>query len=265
MKRIMISLFALVLIAGCRCQFLGGTRDVTHYVNPLIGGAATGHTFPGACAPFGMVQASPDTGNANWMYCSGYVFNDEKIRGFSQTHLNGTGCADLGDIQIQPFTGDAARTNLYSSYKKETQKSRVGYYGVTLEDFGVNVEITATPRVAFYRMTYQKAAPARLLIDLQHGLAGGQGQIDNRVLQGESKKEDAFTISGWSQTKGWVTRYYYYVITFDRPIAAMQKLEAKKGEKGARYVLDFNLKAGEAVQSKIALSSVSIEGAKKNL
>ena len=265
MKRIMISLFAVALIAGCNCPCKTSTKDVTHYVNPLIGGAATGHTFPGACAPFGMVQASPDTGNANWMYCSGYVSTDEKIRGFSQTHLNGTGCADLGDIQIQPFTGDAARADLFSSYKKNTQKSRVGYYGVTLEDFGVNVEITATPRVAFYRMTYQTAAPARLLVDLQHGLAGGQGQIDNRVLQGESQKEDAYTISGWSQTKGWVTRYYYYVITFDRPITAMQKLEAKKGEKGARYVLDFNLKAGETVQSKIALSSVSIDGAKKNL
>ena len=87
MKRIMIRLFTLVLIAGCCCPFKGGTQDVTPHVNPLIGGAATGHTFPGVCAPFGMVQASPDTGNANWMYCSGYVFTDEKIRGFSQTHL----------------------------------------------------------------------------------------------------------------------------------------------------------------------------------
>ena len=265
MKRIAYSMLAVALFAGCTCPFKTTTKDPAQYVNPLIGGAATGHTFPGACAPFGLVQASPDTGNANWMYCSGYVFTDQKIRGFSQTHLNGTGCADLGDIQIQPFTGDVSRPDFFSAYKKETQKATPGYYAVTLEDCGVDVEITATPRVAFYRMTYQRAAPARLLVDLQHGLAGGQGQIDNRVLEGESRQEDPYTISGWSKTQGWVTRYYYYVITFDRPIAALQKLEPRKGEKGPRYVLDFALKVGETVQSKIALSSVSVDGAKKNM
>ena len=31
------------------------------YVNPIIGTDGMGHTFPGACVPFGIVQLSPDT------------------------------------------------------------------------------------------------------------------------------------------------------------------------------------------------------------
>ncbi|HWI58762.1 MAG TPA: hypothetical protein VNZ22_16170, partial [Bacillota bacterium] len=61
----------------------GAAADYTQYVNPLIGCAENGHTFPGACYPFGMVQPSPDSGNCTWAYCSGYMFLDTNIWGFS--------------------------------------------------------------------------------------------------------------------------------------------------------------------------------------
>jgi len=73
------------------------------FVDPFIGTSATGHTFPAACVPFGLVQAGPDTVGREdlwWHYCSGYRFEDESIIGFSQTHLNGTGGIDLGDLLI---------------------------------------------------------------------------------------------------------------------------------------------------------------------
>ncbi len=74
------------------------------WVKPIIGTGGHGHTFPGAVAPFGMVQLSPDTRNdASWDACGGYYYHDTFIYGFSHTHLSGTGVSDLGDILFQPM------------------------------------------------------------------------------------------------------------------------------------------------------------------
>lgn len=146
----MLGLFtSLLFVTACAVPFKGREADFTRYVNPFIGCADNGHTFPGPAFPFGMVQVSPDTGNGTWAYCSGYMYLDEKIWGFSQTHLSGTGCPDLGDVQLQPFTGAVSRENYHSAYRKETQRAEPGYYAVTLADFGVDVELTASA-LGFY-------------------------------------------------------------------------------------------------------------------
>ena len=83
--------------------------DLAGWVDPFIGTSATGHTFPAACVPFGLVQAGPDTVGLEkmwWHYCGGYRYEDNHVRGFSQTHLNGTGGIDLGDVLILPFFGE---------------------------------------------------------------------------------------------------------------------------------------------------------------
>jgi predicted alpha-1,2-mannosidase len=265
MKKILGPLALLSLVSACTCPFKCAEDDFTQYVNPFIGGADNGHTFPGACYPFGLVQASPDTGNCTWTYCSGYMYLDEKIWGFSQTHLNGTGCPDLGDVQLQPFTGSVERENYHSFYKKETQHAKPGWYAVTLEDFGVDVELTASPRVAFHKYTYRDPAPARLLVDLQYGIVSGKDALRKHILASDVTVEDNYTISGHNQARAWVTRHYYYVVKFDKPYAAIRQLPAQEGEKAPRYVLDFDLKPGETLQVKVALSTVSVDGAKKNL
>jgi predicted alpha-1,2-mannosidase len=265
MKKASVVLMAMMLAAACAVPFKGSEKELTQYVNPFIGCADNGHTFPGACYPFGLVQASPDTGNCTWTYCSGYMYLDEKIWGFSQTHLNGTGCPDLGDVQLQPFSGAVERENFHSAYKKETQRAKPGYYAVTLEDFGVDVELTASPRVAFHKYTYKNPAPARLLVDLQYGIVGGKDDLRKHILQSDVTVEDTYTVSGHNQARAWVTRHYYYVIKFDKPYAAIRQLPAQEGEKAPRYVLDFDLKPGETLQVKVALSTVSVDGAKKNL
>ncbi len=265
-KLALVCVGLLLLVSACTCPCkCGKAEDLTQYVNPFVGGADNGHTFPGACYPFGLIQASPDTGNCTWQYCSGYMFLDEKIWGFSQTHLNGTGCPDLGDVQLMPFTGAVERENFHSAYKKDTQSAKPGYYAVTLADCGVEVELTASPRVAFHRYTYKQASPARLLVDLQYGIVGGKESLKNHILASDVKLEDKYTISGHNQARAWVTRHYYYVLKFDRPYMAIKTLPAQKGEKAPRYVLDFDLKPGETLQVKVALSTVSVEGAKKNL
>ena len=259
--------FSFCLLLGLQCVELvnADSVDFTESVNPFIGCADNGHTFPGACSPFGLIQASPDTGNCTWTYCSGYMYLDEKIWGFSQTHLNGTGCPDLGDVLLQPFTGPVERENFHSTYKKETQRAKPGYYAVTLADFGVDVEITASPRVAFHRYTYKQPGPARLLVDLQYGIVSGKKALNEHILASDVKLEAPCTISGRNQAKAWVTRHYFYVVKLDRPYKSIQTLPAQQGQKAPRYVLDFDLKSGETLQVKVALSTVSVDGAKKNL
>jgi putative alpha-1,2-mannosidase len=77
-------------------------RDLSRYVDPFVGTAGHGHTFPGATMPFGMVQLSPDTRLTGWDGCSGYHYSDNITYGFSHTHLSGTGISDYGDILLMP-------------------------------------------------------------------------------------------------------------------------------------------------------------------
>lgn len=75
-----------------------GKYSPVDYVDPFIGTGFHGHTYPGATVPFGAVQLSPDTRAGNWDACAGYHYDDTTLKGFSHTHLSGTGCIDLGDI-----------------------------------------------------------------------------------------------------------------------------------------------------------------------
>ncbi|MBM3455208.1 MAG: hypothetical protein FJX80_08680, partial [Bacteroidetes bacterium] len=74
----------------------------SNFVNPFIGTGGHGHTYPGASAPFGMIQISPDTRYEGWDGCSGYHYDDSVIYGFSHTHLSGTGVPDYCDLLIVP-------------------------------------------------------------------------------------------------------------------------------------------------------------------
>ena len=116
--------------------------DLAEYVNLFVGTAGAGHTTPAACCPLGMVQAGPDTGNEDWNHCAGYVYGDKKIFGFSQTHLNGTGCPDLGDVLILP---DATLEGL--EYDKSSETAAPGWYAVALAN-GAKVEIAAAEHSA---------------------------------------------------------------------------------------------------------------------
>ena len=103
----------LVLLAGTASA---QKDNVSDYVNPFIGTNRMGHTFPGAVAPFGFVQLSPDTDTLSYevdgaynpdvyAYCAGYQYEDPTIVGFSHTHFSGTGHSDLGDFLVMPTMG----------------------------------------------------------------------------------------------------------------------------------------------------------------
>lgn len=277
-------------------------KTVVDYVNPFIGTSGMGHTFPGACAPFGAVQLSPDTDTIPhnvdghyqpevYAYCAGYRYDDPTIVGFSHTHLSGTGHSDLGDILLMPQTGPlklnpGTRDNPDGGYRQRfdhaTEQARPGYYEVTLADEGVRAQLTATQRVGAHRYTFPDNAEAqRLIIDLTHGIYNYEG----KVLWSSLRVENDTLLTGYRITEGWArTNYTYFAITFSRPVLTYgyhdRRPEPYGGfwgklnihhnfpDIGGRSVVAyFNFDAGshEPLTVKVALSAVSAEGALLNL
>lgn len=255
------------MLIGCSTSQDEKNIDYTQYVNPFIGAADNGHTFPGACRPFGMIQTSPVTGAVGWRYCSEYVYEDSIIWGFTQTHLNGTGCMDLGDVLVMPVTGKRQRQwNEYrSGFSKETEKATPGYYSVTLDEPDVTAELTATTHTALHRYTFHKADSASLLIDLQHGPAWRDEQYHSQVSFCETNWENDSTLTGHVINKVWVNQVYYFAMKFNRPVIASSELPMAATEKGKRIIATFDMKPEDQLLMKVALSTTGVEGAKANL
>ena len=116
--RLASMLVALLALGACTVNHKPVQADYASMVNPFIGTDYTGNTYPGAQAPFGMVQLSPDNGLSGWDRIAGYFYPDSTIAGFSHTHLSGTGAGDLYDISFMPVTlpcheakGESAETS----------------------------------------------------------------------------------------------------------------------------------------------------------
>ncbi|MDR1370303.1 MAG: GH92 family glycosyl hydrolase [Dysgonamonadaceae bacterium] len=268
MKKLLFIPVILSVLLGCNSQKnreLQAGDDYCQYVNPFIGNADNGHTFPGATVPFGFIQVSPETGNDSWRYCSGYNYEDKSILGFAQNHLNGTGCSDLGDILMLPFSGETLPDSLRARIDKSTEKASPGYYYVQLPDYKIDVELTATQRTAFHKYTFNENKPANIFLDMQSGVVWDQTALKKHVLDEEINLIDNQTITGYQKVTNWVKRHYYYVIKFDKPYTVKEELPLTKDEKAKRLVLTFDLKSGESVQVKVAISSVGIDGAIRSM
>ena len=205
------------------------------YVNPFIGTAGMGHTFPGACVPFGGVQLSPDTEMIphnvkgvyqprTYEYCAGYQYDDPTIVGFSHTHFSGTGHSDLGDILLMPGTGDIRLVSGTAEKPEEGYRQRfshssesagAGHYEVTLADSGIRVELTATQRVGVHRYTFPAGSDGHLVLDLDHGIYN----YDGKTLWAEIRVLSPTLITGYRITNGWArTNYTYFAISFSSPV-----------------------------------------------
>ena len=240
-------------------------------VNPFIGTGGHGHTFPGATVPFGMVQLSPDTRNdASWDGSGGYHYDDTTIYGFSHTHLSGTGISDYGDILIQPLNEkfDPLKKYVYHfSHAKET--AIAGYYSVTLNEPKVNVELTATERTGYHSYTFTQANDsAGILIDLKHR---------DKVIDAQLYMIDSRHLAGFRRSSAWAKdQLLYFYIEFSQDIT-MEKIifdslviveGQKKQQAWSGNILAsvrFKLSKEKNIQLKVALSSVSVDGAVGNM
>ncbi|KQT24111.1 alpha-mannosidase [Chryseobacterium sp. Leaf405] len=241
-------------------------QNYSQYVNPFIGTGGHGHTFPGAIVPFGMVQLSPDTRvDGSWDGCSGYHYSDSVIYGFSHTHLNGTGVSDYGDIMLMPTMGNPSLDNKeYSSkFSHKNEKASAGFYSVKLDKNNIDVRLTTTKRVGYHEYTFNNAGNANIILDLNHR---------DKLLEGEVKIIDDKTIEVFRRSEAWATNQYIYArIEFSKPMKISKKLVNGKDEKnlftGTKLALAFstNVKKGEKINVKVAISPTGYEGAGKNM
>ena len=297
MNRLQITLLLLAVLVIPAFQLPAQTK--TSYVDPFIGTDGMGHTFPGACVPFGGVQLSPDTDtiphNINGKYqpmvyetCAGYRYTDPTIVGFSHTHFSGTGHSDLGDILIMPATGqlklnpgtaDNPDGGFRSRFSHSSESARPGYYEVTLDDYGIKARLTATTRVGVHEYTYP--ADGHIILDLIHGIY----DYDGKTLWAEVQVQDPTHVVGYRITDGWArTNYTYFAIEFSQPVIEYgyvdrQKVDYKGGWSkfdnsrnfpamaGRKVVawFKFNTSKNPKLTVKVALSSTGTTGAMKNL
>jgi len=255
-------------------------KSFSSRVNPFIGtrvdkpNSLSGSTFPGATLPFGFVQLSPDTSEAPGNPASGYNYSDQEIYGFSHTHLSGTGCADLFDVLVMPWVGESAKpkSNYRSRFSHEKELARPGYYRVSLLDWEIEAELTATEHAGFHRYTFPQGGHSHVFVDLAHtanpGNAGHHVAAQIRVV-------DNRTLEGYRFTTGWVEgfRKVYFRAEFSKPFVThtlisgeepFQNLSILNG-KDLKAVLDFETIKAEPILIKVGLSSVSAEGARLNL
>ena len=254
----------LILAAGVLDVVSAGS--LTGYVDPFIGTDGTGHVMPGASMPWGMVAPGPDQAGGGWDYTSGYQYRTPTLLGFSNTHISGAGIPELGDVLLQPAYGlrwNALSTDFATQYDKASETASPGYYAVRLPKHAVKVELTATGRVALHRYTFDRKGRVQVLLDLQHGLLYGDGP---RVRSAQAHvAAEAGEVSGTVHTRGWTEREASFVVRFDRPIAAQLQLPPRPGELGPRYLFSFDLGDDRTLQARVALSTVDVDGARRNL
>jgi predicted alpha-1,2-mannosidase len=241
----------------------------TECVNPFIGTDFTGNTYPGAQAPFGMVQLSPDNGLPGWDRISGYFYPDSTIAGFSHTHLSGTGAGDLYDISFMPVTlpykeADAP-LGIHSLFSHDEETASAGYYQVRLKDYDINVELTATERCGIQRYTFPEA-DAAIFLNLRKAM-NWDFTNDTRI-----EVVDSVTIQGYRFSDGWARdQHIYFRTRFSKPFASVQLDTAAVIKDGKRIGssaiarFDFHTSAGEQILVTTAISGVSMEGAARNL
>ena len=295
MKNYLLS-FILILFSS----LILNAQSPLSYVNPIIGTNGMGHTFPGACVPFGIVQLSPETDTIPhnvdgryqgkvYEYCAGYQHRDKTIVGFSHTHLSGTGHSDLGDILIMPMTGqirtnpgtaDNPESGYRSRFSHETESCTPGYYEVKLQDYDILAQMTATQRVGVHRYTFP-STQAQFILDLGHGIYNYQG----KTLWTYLRVENDTLLTGYRITNGWARQNYtYFAISLSEPIQQYGYKDHQRmkysgfwrkndiyhnfpdmaGREIAAY-FSCNLPASRQLTIKVALSAVSQSGALANL
>ena len=288
------------------------------YVNPFIGASTSvsaagayhglGKTFPGAVVPFGMVQVSPNTvtGGDNG---SGYSYEHKTIEGFAMTQMSGVGWnGDLGNFLVMPSSGplktvagkeDGSIDGYRSSYDKESETAAAGYYSVTLEDYGIMAECTASRRCGILRFTFPSDSLSRIQIDLARRVGGTADEeyvrvVDDRTIQGWIRcSPDG---GGWGDGEGNARYTVYFYATFSRPIDSYgfwsadipddwsRKLEdvtslpylervaeaevfrdrSEMRGKHIGFFTEFPTDDGDVVEMKVGISFVDMEGARKN-
>ena len=275
MKKLIIpTLFFTVIIMIISCAQSKQVSQLSDNVDPYIGSGGHGHVFVGASVPFGAVQLGPNNIYKGWDWCSGYHYSDSILIGFSHSHLSGTGCSDLGDIMVMPYTEDiktkrGEQNDLSGSYaaKYSHQNEEVspGYYSIFIKKYGIKAELSATKRVGIHRYTFPANASAHVIINLKEG--NGDNSYKTYL-----KLVDEYTIEGYRFSHGWAAdQQIYFTMKSNQPIADLKVFNDNTVENGteltaksAKGVITFS-KPFKEVILKVGISPVSCSNALNNI
>lgn len=235
--------------------------DKLPYVNPFVGTGGHGHTYPGASAPFGMMQLSPDTRYDGWDGCSGYHYSDSIIYGFSHTHLSGTGVSDYGDLLIVPQIGKPridpgyhASNGYKATFSHEDEEASPGYYSVKLNDGDMTVRLTVSERAGFHEYSFNKKSGKRfILIDLDHR---------DKLLEGSIDILDKTHISGARISQAWAEKQNFF---FHMELSTPYQKARLFQKNGRNKLLLIFPKNTDRISIKVGMSHVSTDGARVNV
>ena len=251
----------------------GLVANPADHVDTLIGTGTGGETvgeinnFPGASAPFGMVQYSPDTVN-NY---AGYDYENPRSTGFSMTHAS-VGCAAFGDISMLPTTTPIG-SQPWNAWERiahdDTEQGVPGYYTVRFPSTGVSAELTATTRTGAGRFKYPRnGRPALFHVRSGASLAGNS----RATIQ---IGEDNTTITGWATSGGFCSKNntytVYFAMKFSQPFSSYGTWDGYGVYPGARGAASpysggyVEFPSGSVIEVRTAISYVGIDGARANL
>ena len=252
------------------------------YVDVFIGTGIHAHTFPGPLVPYGAATPGPDCAMRGWDAASGYHWDATSIMGFSQTHLSGTGLIELGDFLLMPTTGEIKLESGTAENPDEGYRSRFshddeyaepGYYQVRLQDYNINVELTASERVAYHRYTFPSSDEAHVMLDMNHHIAGRPGSVNHALVQ----VIDDRTVTGYRLTSTtWAkSRHMYFAAEFSKPFDSYLMWDGtwknaynsmpQHANDIIKTVFNFKTSENEVIEVKIAISAVSMNNALENL
>jgi len=257
-----------LLVVLLLCTSYTWSQRVIEYVNPFIGTASHGHTYPGATLPFGMVQLSPDNGKEGWDWSSGYNYSSDSIMGFSHTHLSGTGIGDLCDISVMPMVNKPATADtVRSTFSHQQEKASPGYYSVVLKDFNIKAELTTTLHCGLHQYTFPASNNAIIRFDLGFAI-----NWDNPTNCYFEKLNDT-TFVGYRYSTGWARdQKVYFAIQVSKPVKQLTLFfnkqpfnQVKVKARDVKACLGFTTHQDEKILMKVALSSADIQGALEGL
>lgn len=292
MKRIIISLlFCSVLIVNSNCLFAKnkGKGDLTKYVNPMIGTAKTttiaGLSFgggtehnaqvqPSVTVPFGMTNWTAQTHNSEKKCLSSYYYKDSVITGFRGSHwLSGSCTQEYGSMAVMPISGklivNPKKRGSAISHSKEISSPH--YYKVSLDDYKIVAEMSATTRCGIMKFTFEKDGEAHIVVDPNSDEGEGYVKIipERNEIVGSNPVRRIY--QGWGKLAGFSG---HFVMKFEKVITnygvyteneILPKQTEIKNKPDLGGFVSMNVKKGEQVLVKIGTSFVSIDQARKNL
>ncbi|MEM8891594.1 MAG: GH92 family glycosyl hydrolase [Bacteroidota bacterium] len=264
-----ISLIFSLLFLSCK-QGKDSQKNILDVVDPLIGTAFHGHTFPGPVLAHGRIQPGPDTHIIGWDASSGYHYDDSLLYGFSQTHLSGTGIGDMGDILLLPFLGDVGESKPLATLDHSTETAEAGYYSIEVNPWEIKTEITATSHTAIYRFMYPSSSTPRMMVDLEHVLQPNWG---HKLISSEIRKVDEYSLEGFRFTSGWAKDDpIWFRLSFNQPIQKSDLMVDGNLQENSELARATAITAylsfapsDKPLEARISVSSVDKLGARQNL